>query len=255
MARFSVPAAAYDRYMGRFSEPLAPRFADFAGIGDGMRVLDVGCGPGAMTAELARRAGAAHVAAVDPAEHFAQACAARVPEADVRAAPAERLPYGDGVFDAALAQLVVSFMADAEAGVGEMRRVVRPGGAVAACSWDARRHEMLNVIWSAAEPLVDARHANTEGRLRYRTPEELTVLAEGAGLRDVETSELEVEAPYAGFDDFWAGVETAAGPVGAFVARLDDGERAVLRERCRERLPVAGAFSLSAVAWAVRGRV
>lgn len=63
---FSVSAEAYDRFMGRYSVPLAPLFVDFAGVTHDGRVLDVGCGPGALTSELVLRLGPASVAAVDP---------------------------------------------------------------------------------------------------------------------------------------------------------------------------------------------
>src|SRR6516162_8357527 len=98
------------RFMGQYSEPLASQFADLAGVRPGQRLLDVGCGPGALTAELVRRAGADAVSAVEPSASFAAAARERLPGVDVRRAPAERLPFPDGTFDAALAQLVVHFM-------------------------------------------------------------------------------------------------------------------------------------------------
>src|SRR4051812_22553839 len=107
---FAVSADAYDRFMGRYSGPLGPLFADFAAVAPGMRALDVGCGPGALAGELARRLGSELVAAVDPSESFVTAVAARNPGVDVRQAPAEELPFADETFDVALAQLVVNFM-------------------------------------------------------------------------------------------------------------------------------------------------
>ena len=95
---FAVPADAYDRYMGRYSRLLAPRFTDFVRLEPGWRLLDVGCGPGALTSELARRVGPDRVAAADPSPGFVSACAERVPGAAVRVAPAERLPWPDGSF-------------------------------------------------------------------------------------------------------------------------------------------------------------
>ena len=77
---FAVAAETYDRFMGRYSRELAPRFLAFAGVDSGP-VLDVGCGPGSLTAELAARLGPASVAAVDPSEPFVAACRARVPGA------------------------------------------------------------------------------------------------------------------------------------------------------------------------------
>src|SRR4051812_47960050 len=122
--------------MGRYTRTLAPALTDAAGIAPGMRVLDVGCGPGGLTDVLAARVGAANVAAIDPAPQFAAACRERHPGADVRVGAAEELPWPDGAFDATLASLVVAFMSDADQGVREMARVTRPGGTVAACMWD-----------------------------------------------------------------------------------------------------------------------
>ena len=133
---FDVSADAYTRFMGRYSEPLAARFADLAGVRPGQRALDVGCGPGALTAELADRLGAGEVCAVDPSESFAAAARERLPGSTVGVAAAERLPFPDRTFDAALAQLVVHFMADPVAGLREMGRVTRAGGVVGACVWD-----------------------------------------------------------------------------------------------------------------------
>jgi len=118
-------AEAYDSFMGRFSRPLSGQMADLASIRAGQRVLDVGCGTGALTGELVERLGPSGVAATDPSEPFVAATRARNPGVDVRRAPAERLPFGDKSFDAALAQLVVHFMRDPVAGLTEMGRVTR----------------------------------------------------------------------------------------------------------------------------------
>ena len=133
---FDVAADDYGRFMGRFSEPLAMAFADRVEVRPGQRALDVGCGPGALTAELVRRIGAAQVTAVDPSAPFVTAVRARLPGVEVRSGVAEHLPFPDDSFDVALAQLVVHFMTDPIAGLAEMGRVTRPGGTVAACVWD-----------------------------------------------------------------------------------------------------------------------
>src|SRR5688500_11192947 len=122
--------------MGRYSILLGPKLADLAGVSAGQRVLDVGCGPGALTGELVSRLGPEAVVAVDPSEPFVAAARARYPLVDIRQAEAEQLPFEDKVFDASLAQLVVHFMADPVAGLREMGRVTRHEGVVAACVWD-----------------------------------------------------------------------------------------------------------------------
>ena len=151
---FNVSADAYLRFMGRYSEQLSAPFADLAGIRPGQRVLDVGCGPGALTAELVSRSGAGAVSAVEPSASFVAAVRERLPGADVRLSAAEQLPFPDAAFDAALAQLVVHFMADPVLGLREMGRVTRAGGVVAACVWDhAGDRGPLAAFWRAAREL------------------------------------------------------------------------------------------------------
>jgi SAM-dependent methyltransferase len=248
---FAVAAEAYDRFMGRYSHPLAPRLADLAGVEAPQRVLDVGCGPGALTAELVRRVGPGSVAAVDPSEPFVAAARERQPDVDVQLASAEQLPFGDGDFDAALAQLVVHFMRDPVAGVREMARVTRPGGVVAACVWDhAGGRGPLSPLWEAARSL-DADVVDESGLAGARQGH-LVELFEQAGVRDVSEHVLEVEVEHPSFEEWWEPYTLGVGPAGAFVARLDDAGRSQVEERCRALLPAA-PFVLHATAWAARG--
>ena len=181
---FDVAADAYDRFMGRYSRLLSPQLADLAGVHAGQRVLDVGCGPGALTAELVTRLGPVAVAAVDPSEPFVAAVRARYPEVDVRRASAERLPFPDGMFDAALAQLVVHFMADPVGGLTEMARVTRRDGVVAACVWDHGGGQgPLSLFWQAARELDPEVH--DESQLAGVRAGHLATLFEAAGLSTV----------------------------------------------------------------------
>ena len=251
---FEVAGNAYDRFMGRYSRELAPRLIEFAGIEPGMHVLDVGCGPGALSEQLAGVVGEEQLGAVDPSEPFVAACRERVPGADVRRGDAEELPWEDDAFDAALSQLVVNFMRDAPAGASAMRRVVRPGGVVAACTWDyGDGMEMLRAFWAAARSLDDA--APDEGRtMRYRSTEELEELWREAGVNAIETGYLTVELTYYGFDDLWEPFTFGVGPAGAYCARLEPSRREELRERLFENVgSPTGSFSLGARACAVRG--
>ena len=253
--QFVAPAEHYDRFMGRYTRSLAPQLADAARVAPGQRVLDVGCGPGGLAAALAERVGGGCVAAIDPAEQFAAACQARVPEADVRVGGAEELPWEDGSFDAALACLVVGFMRDPNAGVAEMVRVVRPGGTVAACMWDIAEGgmTMLRVFWSAVRAVVP--DATGERAMVGTSRGDLARRFEAAGLAGVEDGSLTAQAHYSGFDDFWEPFTLAVGPAGAFLASLGDEERDAVREACRRALPADGPFSLEARAWMARGTV
>ena len=240
--------------MGRYSNPLAPVFATFAGVGDGdgQRVLDVGCGPGALTAVLVDRVGAANVTAVDPTESFVAAAQARHPDVDVRVASAEALPFADDEFDATLAQLVVHFMDDPLGGVAEMARVVRPGGVVAACVWDYERTGPLSAFWEAVHDVDPA----AEGEVIRAGAREgqLAALFAEAGIVDVDDTLLSVRVEHATFDEWWDPFTLGVGPAGAYVQQLDAAACAALRERCRDRLP-GEPFTMTAGAWAARGRV
>ena len=249
---FAVAADSYDRFMGRYSAPLAPRFADFAGVTVGHHLLDVGCGPGALTGELVARVGADHVSAVDPSEPFVQAARERNPGVDVRLAPAENLPLADRSFDVSLAQLVVHFMSDPVAGLREMARVTQPGGAVAACVWDfAGERAPLSVFWAAARELDP--EAMDESNLAGAREGQLGELLRQAGLRDVEAESLSVEVEHRTFEEWWEPFTLGVGPAGAYANGLDSDRQAQLRERCREKIRSA-PFVLPAYVWAARGR-
>src|SRR5215207_3856339 len=256
---FQVQAATYDRHVGRYAPRLAAAFCDFVGIEPGVRALDVGSGPGALTAELASRLGAANVVAAEPSEPFAEDCRARAPGAEVVVAGAEALPFRAAAFDVTLSQLVVNFLEDAEQGVHEMARVTRPGGILAACVWDyAGEMTLLRAFWDAAREVdPDGGAAADEGVvMRWCREGELAELWNRAGLRDVRFGALEVSAGYASFDDLWAPFPSGIAPSGAFCAGLDEAGRKALREALRRRLGVADQpFELTARAWAVAGSV
>jgi len=250
---FEVAADAYDRFMGRYSVLLSPQLADLVGIADDQDVLDVGCGPGALTAELVERLGPERVTAVDPSEPFVAAARQRHPGVAVEQAPAERLPFADDRFDAALAQLVVHFMADPVAGLREMARVTRTDGVVAASVWDlAGGRAPLSVFWEAARELDPG--AQGESAFSGTREGHLAELFAAAGLREVKETTETVHVEYATFDEWWEPYTLGVGPAGAYVARLDPEHRARLREACRTRLPEP-PFTVTASAWAVRGLV
>ena len=240
-SQFRVAGDAYDDFMGRYSTVLATLFVDFAGVHAGMRALDVGAGTGALTAELLARG--ASVAASDPSPEFADVLRKRFPDLEVEESPAESLPWGADVFDVALAQLVVAFMADAPAGIAEMARVA---DRVAVCMWGVEEVDMFAAIDRAAETIGASR--GSEPR-RYRTPQELHDLLAPHG--SVETAELDVTAGYQDFDEFWRAMGRGVGPAGQWVASLDaEGRERARAELWKELGGPAGPFELNARAFA-----
>ena len=249
---FEVAGAAYDRFMGRYSRPLAAGFADWLDLAPGQRAIDVGCGPGALTGVLVERLGADQVAAVDPSASFVEACRERFPEVDVQRGTAEALPHGDDSFDVAAACLVVHFMADPVGGVAEMGRVTRPGGWVGATVWDlAGDRAPMWPLWEAVAELQPGHPGEREFPGGSR--DSLVAILEGAGLREVEAVELAVTVSHPTFEEWWEPYLHGVGPAGDAVEALGADGRERLEEALRRRLG-DGPFDLIAVAHAARGR-
>jgi SAM-dependent methyltransferase len=249
---FDLPGAAYDRFMGRYSEPLAHRFLAWLGPRVGRQVLEVGCGPGALTARLTDLLGAGAVQAVDPSEQFLESLRLRLPDVATRRATADHLPFPDDAFDSAVAQLVVHFLPDPVAGLVEMKRVTRADGWVAVSTWDlAGGRAPISPMWRAARDL-DPSVRGEEMRPGTARGELASLLTE-AGLAEVSEAELVVTVKHPTFEEWWEPYLLGVGPAGDYVAGLDDEHRTALRERCRELLPTP-PFAVDAVVWAARGR-
>ncbi|MCU1677376.1 MAG: Methyltransferase type 11 [Frankiales bacterium] len=248
---FDVAAEAYGQFMGRFSEPLADAFADTLALRRGLRALDVGCGPGALTARLVDALGADAVSAVDPSAPFVAAARQRFPEVDIREASAEQLPYDDAAFDVTAAELVVHFLADPVAGIAEMARVTLPGGLVAACVWDfGSGRDPLNVFWTAVRHLDPTAH--DESGLPGTMDGQLVSYFESAGLTDVRGSLLSITVPIGSFEDWWRPFTLGVGPAGSYVSGLDAAARERLRDEC-ERALGDHDIRISASAWSATG--
>jgi ubiquinone/menaquinone biosynthesis C-methylase UbiE len=248
---FGGSSDAYDRFMGRYSTQLAVRFADFAGVGAPQRALDVGAGTGALTDELVARLGAENVAAAEPSSDSATTLRERLPDVDVQVAPAEELPWDDDSFDAALAQLVVAFLNDVPGAVRELTRVTRPGGVVATCMWEVDGVEMMNALNEIRRRLDPGGwNPSTE----YRDEASLRGLFEEAGLRDVETTRIEVSVGYETIDELWEPAIHVGGPggpaVNSFSPEQLDAGRAIFAEALGNP---PGPYELKGCAAAVRG--
>lgn len=252
---FEVDGETYDLFMGRYSNLLADRFADAAGVRAGQTALDVGCGPGALTRALVERLGAASVAACDPSPTFVNACAGRYPDVELQLGRAEALPFDDGRFDQVLAQLVLHFVSDPLQAAGELVRVARPGGTIGACVWDFDDGmEMLRRFWDAALA-VDPDAPDEARTMRFGRSGELLDLLDQAGLQDTRETTLSVSSTYRDFDELWAGLCAGVGPAGSYCQSLPPPARDRLERRLHAELGApTGSFALDAVARCAFGR-
>jgi SAM-dependent methyltransferase len=253
---FAVSGTTYDSFMGRYSQPLAEKFANAAGVRPGEIAVDVGCGPGALTGVLVARLGAASVFACDPSPSFCDDCAARHPGVLVKQGRAEAIPFETDMADHAMAQLVLHFVSEPEGAAREMARVVRPGGRVAACVWDFHDGmEMLRAFWDAALT-IDPRAPDEARTLRFGRPGEIAELLASAGLEGIQESTLSVKSSYSSFDELWDGLLGGVGPAGSYCVSLHRAERDRLRRAMRTVLgSPSGSFTLGAVARCAVGRV
>jgi SAM-dependent methyltransferase len=250
---------AYERYVGRWSRPVAAEFLRWLDVPGGLDWIDVGCGTGALTTAILHAAAPGRVRGYDlSAEHVA-AARARVddPRAEFAQADATELPDPPHSCAAAVSALVLNFVPEPAHAVAEMRRVVRPGGTVAAYVWDyAGQMQLIRIFWDAAVELDPSAAALDEGRrFGICQPEPLRGLFQSAGLRGVQVGAIDVPTRFADFDDYWQPFLGGQGPAPGYAASLDEERRAALRELIRGRLPLAadGSITLYARAWAVRG--
>ena len=252
---------AYDRIMGRWSRQLAPVFLEFAGVVDGDRVLDVGCGTGSLALAAAGAMRKSRIVGVDPSAAYIEHARTRTADGRVtfQVADAQALPFSKASFDASLALLVLNFIPDARRAVREMRRVTRPGGRMAACVWDyGGGMAMLRLFWDTAvalDPDVAPRH---EGHMPYCKQGQLAAMWSRHGLQQVEESGLGIQMAFASFDDFWTPFLEGQGPAASYATGLPPEHQAALRAHLREAVLEGLAdrpLLLDARAWAVRGVV
>jgi SAM-dependent methyltransferase len=249
--------ASYERYMGRWSQLAGEGFLAWLAPEPGLRWLDVGCGNGASTEMLVERCAPAAVAGIDPSEAQLAYARARpaVRIAQFRQGDAMALPYPDDSFDAAVMALVIFFVPDPARGVGEMARVVGPGGMVSAYAWDMAGGGFPYATLQAEMREMGAAVLVPPSPNASRI-ESMQDLWKGAGLEAVETRAINVQRTFADFDEYWTAI--LGGPsVGPQLAAMSSGQLAQLRDRMRPHLPAdaAGRITYGARANAVKGRV
>jgi SAM-dependent methyltransferase len=251
---------AYERYMGRWSRQLAPRFLQWLDAPPDRRWLDVGCGTGALSAAIVAACAPRSVTGVEPSEGFLATARRHLPASVVlHQAAADKLPLPDAEVDVAVSGLVLNFVPDAVAALREIARVTTPGGTVAAYVWDyAGCMELIRFYWDAAAQVdPQARQQDHAERFPLCHPDALTAAFDAAGLQHVQVTGIDLPMRFAGFDDYWTPFLGGQGPAPAHAMSLDEPARTRLRELLRARLPIQadGSLTLRSRAWAVQGQI
>ena len=259
----ATDGAAYEVFLGRWTERLADALLSSLEIPPDGALLDVGCGTGSLAFAMAKRWPARQVNGVDIAEPYVAFARARAvsgrPAFDL--ADISSLPYPDGTFAGAIAQLVLNFVPDPAAALAEMRRVTRPSGIVAATVWDFRGGLVYQRMFWDTATVLDPSAAKVRDRLfaaPLALPDTLPKLFTEAGLTSVALQSVTVRMDYASFDDYWEPLHGGQGPVGTYVAQLEPA----LRARIADAVQLAylsgapdGPRSLTATAWLTSGWV
>ena len=258
----SADGDGYELQMGRWSKLLAPLFIEFARITSGERVLDLGCGTGSLSFALARNDRFAAIHGVDFSAAYVQYATKRSSERRLKfeIGDACALRFDNAAFDHVLSLLVLQFIPNADVAVREMRRVTRPGGTVAAATWDTATMPIHRIFFEAAAG-VDPEARKIRSETCARPLARAGGLAEAwrqVGFCDVVQDRLTISMDFASFDDFWAPIEGRDGPFAKYFQQLLQTQKIEVRERVREAYldgKSDGRRSYPAHAWAVRGAV
>jgi SAM-dependent methyltransferase len=250
----------YEQYVGRWSRRVAPLFLSWLAIPAGRRWLDVGCGTGALCAAIMDHCAPSSVAGVEPSPGFLKTATENLAgRAALHQGSATATPLDDAAVDVVVSGLVLNFVPDPTAALHEMARVTVKGGTIGAYVWDyAGRMELMRFFWDAAVELdPDAGKLDEGIRFPQCNPAALEALFAGAGLQQVSVRPIDIPTSFANFDEYWQPFLGGQGPAPAYAMSIDETARARLRERIRQRIPIAddGSISLIARAWAIRATV
>jgi SAM-dependent methyltransferase len=247
----------YERYVGRWSRPVAAAFVGWLGVPPGKRWLDVGCGTGALCAAILEHGEPASLTGVEPSDGFRKVAQETLPSR-VTLCPgnAAAIPLPDASVDAVVSGLVLNFVPNVGAALEEMARVASPGATLGAYVWDyAGKMELMRHFWDTAVELDPAATALDEGvRFPLCRPNALLARMTDAGFHDPEVKAIDVPTRFVDFQDYWEPFLGGQGPAPSYAMSLDETSRARLRDGIRRRLPIEadGSISLTARAWAVR---
>jgi SAM-dependent methyltransferase len=252
-------AERYERYMGRWSRTVAPRFLEWLDAGSGLRWVDVGCGSGVLSEAVAHVYEPTALIGVDPSAAYVATASQSLGDSrsTFRVGDASRLPIEDSVADVVVSGLVLNFVPDAPRALEEMCRVARPDGLVGSYVWDyADGMKFVRLFWQAATAVDPAASELDQGsRFPICAPGPLNDLFGEAGLGDVATTAIEIPTVFTDLDDLWLPFLGGQGAAGRYCSALSADHLDTIRDELEARVPIQadGSIPLSARAWAVRG--
>jgi len=248
----------YEYFMGRWSRLMAPVFLDWVRAPVNLSWLDIGCGTGALSEAIARHGNPGYLCGVDPSEAYIEkAKQKKTPGADFVRGSAGELPVADHSFDIVVSGLALNFFPDLAAALNDIKRVMKKKATFAAYVWDyAGRMEFLRYFWDVVVELdADAAALEEGNRFPVCREDQLQEAFRQAGFTAIETSMLDVDTVFTGFDDYWNPFLGGQGPAPGYLASVDKVQQDKLKAAVKARLPVEdnGSIKLIARAIAIRG--
>jgi ubiquinone/menaquinone biosynthesis C-methylase UbiE len=255
---FFTNGAAYERLMGRWSHAAGGIFLDWLALPDGLNWLDVGCGTGAFTQLLLDKCQPRQVRALDPsADQIAHARTTPAAKTvNFQVGDAQSLPFADREFDAGAMALVITFIPDPAKALAELKRVVKPGGAVGTYVWDFLGGGSPQQPLREAIESMGVTISPTPGHANSRI-ERLGELFRAASLDQVATRMIEIDVTYSDFDTYWTSQTALANTVVQYLREMTPADVEKVKTRLRERFATAGTgrIAYKARASAAKGRV
>ena len=221
--------------------------------------IDIGCGSGGLTHQIAVRCSPSKLLGIDFSGGFVESAKTQVPSADFSVESAAELELPDRSMDLAVSGLVLNFVPDSGKVISEMARIVRPGGTVASYVWDYAGHmQIMRYFFDSALEIDKGASSLDDGvNAPICRPQSLTDAFNAAGLVDVETTAIDIPTPFVDFDDYWSPFLGGTGSAPRYCMSLDESTRDRIKTSIQAKLPTGpdGEILLAARAWAVKGTV
>jgi ubiquinone/menaquinone biosynthesis C-methylase UbiE len=247
----------YERFMGHWSRAVGEKYLAWLGPPSGAQWLDVGCGTGAFSELILRRCAPQSIVGIDPSPAQIDHAHKMLPGPTFEVADSMDMPFGDNVFDVVASALVFHFIPDRARAFAEMKRVLKPGGLIGGYTW---KRTAIADFAPYAPMMHGVRQIGAEMLTSPLVPEAsregLRASLQSAGFVDTALTEIEVTRTFENFDDYWEVQTLPFSPPGRTVAKLDDAQRARLRDLMRQTLPAGpdGSITYSACAVACKAR-
>lgn len=224
----------WDRLFDQNMTCLNHRLVADARLRPGQRVLDLGSGTGYPALSAAQLVGSAgHVLGIDLADQM-MAVAKRkadklgLTNVEFRTGDVTELPFEGGCFDAVISRFCLMFLPDLSKALGEIARVLRAGGYLAAAVWSAPdKNPFLRIPLDTIKQFIDLPPPDPDapGLFRLAKPGDLAAFARDAGLMFVSEEEFTAEVRFSSSREYYDSLMDMAAPLQNLFAKLSEDQR------------------------------